>query len=537
MHGNTGGLGHAAMRGLERIYRRKIPPGQLITEELLSLIAKLSRETGRQIAALIDRKGKITHVVAGNDHQIVIPNLGQRRVAGKRLAGYRCVHTHLKGEPLTQDDVNDLLLLRLDAMASVEVKKDGSCGKIMLAHIAPGAEDSCSRFGPAPFDEVRDYFRGLVESVEAELERTAGVKKVAGGQQALLIHVSDQPRARMEASLNELAELARSAGITAAARVVQRRDVPDPKFLMGKGKLQEFMIKALSLGAGTVIFDTELTPGQLKAISDFTDLEVMDRTQLILGIFEKRAQSRDGKVRVQLAHMKYLLPRLGAKESALSRIRGGIGLRGPGETAAEVQRRHLQNRIASFERELESLGKKREQKRKGRLRAEVRSAAIVGYTNAGKTTLVNRLTGSDFFTRDLLFATLDPAARRLYLPGGETIVVNDTVGLIRNMPESLRGVFRATLEELMESDVIVNVADIADADLEEHLKATQEIIRDVGLHVLPVITVLNKVELLQPEEAQNLVRRHNAIGVSALTGDGVTRLLAEIEARLPNKAK
>ncbi len=499
---------------------------------MLLYICKLSRELGRQIGLLVDRKGKITHVIAGNDHQIVIPNLGQRRVAGKRLAGFRCIHTHLKGEPLTQDDLNDLLLLRLDAMAALEVKPDGTPGGIHLGHIEAGREDSYTVHGGLQLGQAQDEYKGLIERVERELERTVAAKRVESEGNALLIHVSNMPKLQMELSLDELAELARTAGISAAGRVVQRRETPDPRYLMGQGKMQEFMIKALSLGVDMVIFDTELTPAQIKSISDFTDLEVIDRTQLILGIFEKRATSRDGKVRVQLAQMKYLLPRLGAKESALSRIRGGIGLRGPGETAAEVQRRHLQTRISQFEKELENLKNRRAQKRKLRGRREVKSISILGYTNAGKSTLLNRMTGSDLITQNLLFSTLDPSTRQLWLPNGKQVVISDTVGLIRNMPESLRGVFRATLEELAESDLLIHLADISNPDLDDHLKVAEEIMEDIGLTEVPVITVFNKVELADAEQAGNICRRHNALGVSAVTGQGVDGLKDEIVRRL-----
>ncbi|MBI5179423.1 MAG: GTPase HflX [Nitrospinae bacterium] len=532
MYGNTAGLSHFHRKGLERIYRRRIPPGLLITDELLLYLSRLSRELGRQLAVLIDRKGKITHVVAGNDHQIVIPNLGQRRVAEKRLAGYRCVHTHLKGETLTQDDLNDLLLLRLDAIAAVDVQKSGLPGNLSLGHISAAKEDSYTLIGPAPLVSINDAFPSLIGEVEEELSRTVVAKKVEGGNNALLIHVSNMPKEAMDFSLDELAELARSAEINVADRVIQRRALPDPKYLMGKGKLQEFMIKALSLGADMVIFDTELTPAQIKAITDFTDLEVLDRTQLILGIFEKRATSRDGKVRVALAQMRYLLPRLGAKESALSRIRGGIGLRGPGETTAEVQRRHLQSRITAHERELRSLKDKRTEKRKQRLRSEVKTISIIGYTNAGKSTLINRLTHSDLVVKNLLFSTLDPASRKLRLPNGEFAVISDTVGLIRNMPESLRGVFRATMEELAEADLLINVVDVSNPDFEDHIKVTDEILEDLKLQEVPRLLVFNKIEMLDAELAHDLCRRFDAVGISAAAQLNLGGLLDAITQKL-----
>jgi len=475
-------------------------------------------------------------VIAGDDSQIVIPDISRRMVdgrpRGRRLSGVRCIHTHLKHEPLTQDDINDLLLLRLDLMASVDVAEDGSPGKISLGHIAPGTGEPCTIHGPAPLAEMQNYFDNLVPSIETELDRLSDSISVGGKPTAMLIHVSEKPSAVVEASLSELASLARTAGIEVADRVVQRRK-PDPRYLLGRGKLQEFMIRVLSHAIDMVIFDTELTAGQLKAVTDFTDVEVMDRSQLILGIFDRHASSRDGKLRVKLAQMNYLLPRLGAKESALSRIRGGIGLRGPGETTAETQRRHLQASVARLEKELEELKIKRAEKRKLRIRREVKTISIVGYTNAGKSTLLNRLTGSDERVEDLLFSTLDPSARKLRLPGGPA-VISDTVGLIRDMPPSLMGVFRATLEELAESDLIVLLADISDPDFEEHLAVSESVLRDVGLQDVERLTVFNKMELAETDTVDAVCRRHDALGVSAKTGQGIDALLRAISTRLFN---
>ncbi|MBI3793811.1 MAG: GTPase HflX [Nitrospinae bacterium] len=475
----------------------------------------------------------------GNDHEIVIPNLGQLRVAEKRLAGIRCFHTHLKGEGLTQDDLNDLLLLRLDAMACAQVRPDGTADKISLAHISPGAEDTYSVFGPASVASANEFFGGLVENVESALRKTVVTKKVGESSSALLIHVSNLPRHAMDFSLDELEELAKSAGITSVERVIQRRSVPDPKYLMGQGKLKEFMIKALSIGADMVIFDAELTAAQIKAISDFTDMDVLDRTQLILGIFEKRAESRDGKIRVKLAQMKYLLPRLGAKESALSRIRGGIGLRGPGETTSEVQRRHLQGRISFFEKELKRLKQKRAQKKGGRIRSGVETISIIGYTNAGKSSLINRLTGSDLMVKNLLFSTLDPASRKIWLGEGRHAVISDTVGLIRNMPETLMGVFRATMEELSEARLIINVVDVSNPDYENHLEVSNKLLEELGLNDTPKITVFNKVDLIDAEMAQNVCKLCKGIGVSAESGTGINELLSEISEKLypPNRSE
>lgn len=523
----------SSKKGLERLYRRKIPSGKLVTDELLLYLTRLSAELNKQTAIIANRKGKITHVILGNDSQIVIPELPLARLGKKRLSGLRLIHTHVKsGEDLTTDDINDLLLLRLDSMTVVEILPSGNPGKITVAVIAPESREGYESHRSTTLAEANNIYAGLVEQTESDLETAATPYMVKKGQTAMLIHVSKKSETEMDSSLNELEELALTADINVVDRVTQSRAVPDPKYLIGRGKLKDFMISALSHGIDIVIFDTELTASQLKAITDFTDIEVMDRTQLILSIFEKRAKSSDGKVRVSLAKMRYLLPRLGAKESALSRIRGGIGLRGPGETTAEVQRRYLKARIARLEKELEELKSRRETRRKGRLQSGVKIISVIGYTNAGKSTLVNRLTKSSLHVEDRLFATLDPSARRLRLPSGLQSVISDTVGLIRDMPESIVGVFRATLEELSESDLILNVVDISDPDFEGHMKTTDEIMYDVGLTDIPSITIFNKTDSCVLEQLEGVAHRFGAFPVSAKSGDGIKPLLKEIESML-----
>jgi len=486
---------------------------------------------------LIDRKGKITHVILGDDRQIVIPEIRWRRTGSRRLVGLRCIHTHLKKEGFTRDDINDLMLLRLDAMAVIDVTPDGAPEKIILGHLSTASETGCFLHESATLRETQEYYRGLIKNIETELEKISPAAPLEGERTGLLIHVSNLPQERVEPSLDELEQLARTAGIRVVERVVQRREKPDPRYLMGKGKLREFMIKALSHGINLVIFDAELLPSQIKAISDFTDIEVMDRTQLILSIFQKRAHNRDGKVRVALAQMRYLLPRLGAKETALSRIRGGIGLRGPGETTAKVARRHLEQRIKKFETEIEELQRKREVKRKARIKSEMRTVSIIGYTNAGKSTLLNMLTGSSQFVENLLFATLNPTTRRLRLPGGTRVVISDTVGLIREMPKSVEGVFRATFEELGESRLLIHLVDISSPEFEDHIKTVKIILAETGLGDIPVLMVFNKVDMADTANRRALCRRFDALAVSAKEGTGITELLEKIESEISGAGK
>ncbi len=481
---------------------------------------------------LIDRKGKITHVILGDDRQIVIPEIRWRRTGSRRLVGLRCIHTHLKKEGFTRDDINDLMLLRLDAMSVIDVTPDGAPERIILGHLSTETENGYFLHESTALRKAQEYYRGLIKNIEAELEKISPAAPLEGERTGLLIHVSNLSQERMESSLNELEQLARTAGISVVERVVQRREKPDPHYLMGKGKLREFMIKALSHGINLVIFDAELLPSQIKAISDFTDIEVMDRTQIILSIFQKRAHNRDGKVRVALAQMRYLLPRLGAKETALSLIRGGIGLKGPGETTAKVARRHLEQRIKKLEKELEELKRKRVVKRKARVRSAIKTVSIIGYTNAGKSTLLNRLTGSSQFVEDLLFATLNPATRRLRLPSGTRVVVSDTVGLIRDMPKAVEGVFRATFEELAESHLLIHLVDISSPEFENHISTVKKILVETGTGDVPALMVFNKMDMADTADWRAICRRFDAIAVSAKEETGIASLLEKIESEI-----
>jgi GTP-binding protein HflX len=347
------------------------------------------------------------------------------------------------------------------------------------------------------------------------------------------VSVTNAPKAEAEASMQELAELARSSGIVVAESIIQRQQRVNPKYLMGRGKLGELVLRTLQLGVDLLIFDQDLNPSQVRSITDFTELRVVDRTQIILDIFAQRAKSREGKIQVEMAQLKYMLPRLGVKDDALSRLTGGIGGRGPGETKLEINRRRVRDRIARFEKQLAQIRKQRGQRRGLRLRTGLPIISIVGYTNAGKSTLLNALTHSRVQVEDRLFATLDPASRRLRFPRDQEAIITDTVGFIRNLPNDLMEAFGATLEEMRHAALLLHVIDVSNPVFEKQISAVEEILGKLDLHQVPMLRVFNKLDLVQEQEyVQNLCRRNQAIGISALNGDNLRSLVEAMEERL-----
>jgi len=535
LHGHLTGLKSSQIQALERIHRRRVPVDQVITGELARYLTERSFDLQRQLGVIIDRAGTILYVIVGDDRQIVIPDLSGYALGRSRLRGLRCVHTHLKGEALTQDDLTDLALLRLDLMAALTVGDQGLPGRVHYAHLLPPnpqAKNVEILTAASPYDLDLD-FPSFLRSLEAELERKLAetVDLSDTREKAILISVSAESRQEAEDSLDELAELARTADVVVLDRVLQRARQINPKYLMGEGKIKEVVIQALQLGATLLIFDQDLSPAQIRSISELTDLKVIDRSQLILDIFARRAHTLDGKVQVELAQLKYILPRLLGRGTAMSRLMGGIGGRGPGETKLETDRRRLRDRISRLEKQLEALARGRMQRRQKRIRAGVPIVSIVGYTNAGKSTLLNALTQSEVFTEDLLFATLDTSTRRLRFPLEREVIITDTVGFIRHLPKSLIGAFKATLEELEDADLLLHVVDLSHPRFEEHIRAVERILQDLELDRIPRLRVFNKVDLVPEEEIAPLCRRFDAIPVSARNRRTFEFLLAELERR------
>jgi GTP-binding protein HflX len=492
----------------------------------------LSREINRQIGILVKRSGDIEYVMVGDHRSITIPSLSDYRAGGSRLRGLRCIHTHLEDEPLTQDDLTDLAILRLDIMAGIIAQPDGLPGLVHAAHLLPRPVrgENVSFLEPRIPAQLDIDFQGLIQSLEDEIAREQALQAVGGKRdRAFLVDVTTASREAAEASLEELRELARTAGVEALDSIIQRRDKIHPKYIMGKGKLGDLLIKTLQRGANLLIFDHELNPSQIRSITDFTDMRVIDRTQLILDIFARRARSREGKIQVEMAQLNYLLPRLVTRDDALSRLTGGIGGRGPGETRLEIDRRRVRERIARLTKELKSISKQRELRRKIRKRKDIPIISIVGYTNAGKSTLLNALTKSQFLAEDRLFATLDPASRRIRFPREAEAIITDTVGFIRDLPQALFEAFRATLEELQDADIIINLIDISNKNFREHIEAVEHILETLELHHVPAIKVFNKIDRVSPEYVATQGRAYNALAISAMNPDTLSPFIETIQ--------
>lgn len=529
--GNTKGLKTDQLRRLEKLYRRKVPPNFLISPGLARDLAQLTFHIQRQIGLLITRAGKIAYVLIGDAQGILIPQLSDYRVAPDRLRGVRCVHTHLKGESLSSDDLTDLALLRLDAMAAMTMTANGHLKEVHWAHILPGRSTQHpfqvrERLQPNQLDIQCD---DLIKSLENELAQIGSQRRPSDdGERALLVSITTAPRKQAVDSLTELAELSRTGGIEVAETILQRLKRTNPRFLIGRGKLQEIAIRAMQLGATLLIFDQELNPSQITSITNQIEMKVIDRTQLILDIFAQRAQSREGKLQVELAQLKYLLPRLVTKNTAMSRLTGGIGGRGPGETKLEINRRRVREKIHRLEKALQALQIQRQQQRHQREQKGLPIISIIGYTNAGKSTLLNTLTKSQVLAESKLFATLDPSSRRLRFPKDVEVIITDTVGFIQDLPKDLIVAFRATLEELKSADLLLHVIDISNPRHMEQIRSVEKILAELNIEQLPQVRALNKMDLVPPVDVAQKALQLNGTAICARNQASLPPLLKKL---------
>ena len=495
-------------------------------------LCQISIELNRQLGLLVHRSGKIESVVVGDYSQIMLPQLGHVRASGGRLRGLRLVHTHLAGEDISDEDLMDLLFLRLDLLSVIKVDAEGMPEKMYSAHLLPTAHEgkNWAFLKPVhPANQV-ESFEDLISAIEGEFGLSHKTSLVDRKEdRAILISVTTEQKRQAEDSLAELVELVRSDNIVILDTVLQRKNRANPRLIIGKGKLAEIMIRALQLDANLLIFNQELNPSQIRSITNFSDLRVIDRTQLILDIFAHRAMSREGRLQVEMAQLKYMLPRLSTRDDALSRLTGGIGARGPGETKLEIDRRRINDRLARLTRELKQISAERYRRRAQRRKKELPVLSLVGYTNAGKSTLLNTLTNSDIVAEDKLFATLDPTSRRLRFPTEIEVIITDTVGFIRNLPADLLQAFMATLEELQEADLLVHVVDVSNPGYREQMAVVEQLLRDLELDEIPVLTLYNKIDLVEDKQLIQQQLGKDAITISALHPETLTGFLVQAE--------
>lgn len=552
---------------LEKLAAKRSRTNDFLDLELAKKTSRLTHQLGVQIGLLIARDGEVTHVILGSKSRIFLPDLGRFRLAVGRLRRLRLAVFLPDGErrlvksirprevphpEIAKDLLTDLEKLRLDAVMVIAVKDDETPGSVSLAYLRPfqsptqwssrkSFKNAEARFGfvygrdfhdlSSHFNEF-NHFDKFITDLESQFPETQKRAFKTVNERAILVGASTSSPAQANRSMEELRELARTAGIEVADWVIQRRRVLDPKTVLGTGKIEELVLHCLDLGADLVVFDRELTPGQLRAITNLTELRVIDRSMLILDIFSQRAKSSEGRLQVELAQLKYSLPRLTERDSGLSRLTGGIGGRGPGETKLEISRRRARDRIVDLEKRIDKIAREREGRRSLRKERGVPVIAIVGYTNVGKSTLLNVLTNSDVFVENKLFATLDPTSRRMRFPNQQEVIFVDTVGFISELPQELINAFRATLEEVGEADLLLHVVDASSAIVQQQIEVVAQTLDSLGFGDKPNILVLNKIDLISQGEAKLLVSTLQGMPLSAIERSGFAELVKEIQGNL-----
>jgi GTP-binding protein HflX len=535
IRGQIAGLRASQLAAVERLYRRRVSHDKVLSPELVKTMCQLTAEIRRPIGVLLTRRGLVQEIIVGTEITLSPTSLGKFRAGPRSLRGLRLVRTQLHDQPLSQESLTDLAFLRLDLIGTLSVLPDGTPGHLYLAHLLPQnqAGQICKILKAVPFHQCVIAFDRFIEELEADMQSARAHQAVKNTvESALLVSASPLGRSEQEERLAELAELASSASVNVIDRIAQRTATGHQRYLLGSGKLKEVLIQTLYRGGDMVIFDQTLSPAQSRAIAEITDVKVIDRTQLILDIFARRAHSREGKVQVELAQLRYLLPRLSGKGTQLSRLGGGIGSRGPGETKLETDRRRIRDRITHLERELANFAKHQDQRRARRDRQGLPVLSLVGYTNAGKSTLLNVLTKSRVSAENRLFETLDTTSRRLRFPQEREVILTDTVGFIRDLPQELVGAFRTTLEELREADLLLHVVDVSASDIDVQITAVIDILRELNLDGIPRMVIFNKCDRLSPYQVALLCRRYGAIGISALQPATLPPLIESIEARV-----
>ncbi len=530
--GNLEGLSYTKIRVLEKFYKKRIQQRKIINPETARRLMEVSLDIRRQVGLLVNRSGKVEYVIVGDRKGIFLPNFPDGRVSPQRLLGLRYIHTHIDGEPFTEEDITDLLFLRFDLMALLKPSVGNHPPLMSIAYIYPvGGKREVRIEEEMPIYSWENFdFIEYIKNLEDELRKSIPSAQY-DTDRAILVGIGSRKR-DIDISLDELESLARTSGIEVVDRFYHHESRIHPRYLVGTGKLKELTIRSLEKGANMAIFNRDLYPIQAHSISDMTGLKVLDRTQLILDIFAQRARTREGKIQVELAQLKYLYPRLIHRGTAMSRLMGGIGGRGPGETKLEVDRRKLKDRIAKLEALLEEISRERKLRRERRKKSQIPIVSIVGYTNAGKSTLFNSLTKSSVLVEDKLFATLDPTTRKLVYPTGEKIIFTDTVGFIENLPKDLVRAFRATLEELYDAHFLIHIVDISDPYWERKLKYVRSFLLDMGVSKEEIL-VFNKVDLVEDKDfVESVSKSYSAFPLSAISKESVLEFAEYVRSRV-----
>ncbi|MBQ9952375.1 MAG: GTPase HflX [Clostridia bacterium] len=526
IHGNITGIRESVLEELEKLYDAQFERDMFLPDRLLNILVRHTDALNRELLVYLGRDGEVLEIAVGNIGSIALPELHLRRNLD-RLSGFRCIHTHPGGDArLSSVDLQALRLLRFDSMCAVGVQ-DGRCSGISAAFLGELEYDnfSINILGPVKPGRIpQEKWMHEIELAEDRVRKAIEKGGIVEEAEKVMLISTDS-----EDSLEELAGLAETAGAMVITRVMQNRQKPDPATYIGSGKAEELGLACQALEIDLAIFDDELTGAQQRNLENALGVRVIDRTALILDIFAQRAQSSEGKLQVELAQMKYRLPRLAGQGTVLSRLGGGIGTRGPGETQLEVDRRRIRKRIDDLERELKEIKNRRDLRRARREKDGQTTVALVGYTNAGKSTLLNALAGSDVLVEDKLFATLDTVMRNVDLPENRKCQVVDTVGFIRKLPHQLVQAFRSTLEEAIFADLLVVVSDMSSPYYAQQRATVFEVLNDLGASDRPILEVLNKADAIKPG---TVMEPADAILISAKEGRGLETLKAEIARRV-----
>ncbi|MFS8778258.1 GTPase HflX [Synechococcus sp. W70.1] len=535
------GLKPYQRKQLQRLYQLRLPPNRLVTVEFAQRLGALTQDLESQpISVYLNRRGQVIRVGLGSPFETQIPAWELPRQGAERLSGIRCITTQVGPGGPSQKALTAMALQRLDALITLSVsplegklrRGGGATGFVKcayLAHLVPEEGRRWQVSEPLPLGILAEQdLQELVTELEDGFRRQATARQVDPKQERAILVGLQGPGQSYEDLVDALAELGRlveSAGGQVLQTIWQRRESPDSATVIGSGKVQELALLVQDLGANLVVFDRELTPSQVRNLEETLGVRVVDRSEVILDIFAQRARTRAGKLQVELAQLQYLLPRLAGRGRTMSRLGGGIGTRGPGETQLETERRAIQRRISKLRQEVEELRRHRQRLRQRREGSQIPVVALVGYTNAGKSTLLNALTHAQVYVADQLFATLDPTTRRLELPGQQAVLLTDTVGFLTELPEQLVEAFQATLEEVTEADALLHVVDLSHPNWEGQIEAVEKLLDQMPLTTGPRQLVFNKIDRLDPEWVEDVRLLYpKALFVSAATGQNLDQL-------------